>query len=422
VLTDFLQFSGGTPACYASKATGAERVYAALSRHRPPPARSRAARTAFAKCLEDFLRELKRLEVCISSRLSRERAGEKGEELRRSRKTIGALRSGVEKRVKLLVPDPASANQAGGCSGGLDASGCCAESPRHLCAQCCYLHAFAPARKMKELSDYCEWHNLTRDGREPALDPAGWEVRARVKARSKAPPRRDLVWRNEALQLECGTLGQVIQALGARMDPSYTIASLYQLKTARGQQPIATASGSGSAGPPRRIRNVDRRSPFGLIEELFWRDGWKLLVCCILLNKTTRRQLDPVLFRFFERFPNAPALLAAEPYAIQQVISPLGLQRKRTQTLLAFSRAFLSPGWTRVADLPGIGAYAEMAYNVFHLGTLPVGLSGRVHHLGSGSGHSDSCDSTRSGEKLAKAAAVAHVQDHALNWFIEYSF
>ena len=46
-----------------------------------------------------------------------------------------------------------------------------------------------------------------------------------------------------------------------------------------------------------------RQSPYGLIEELFWDRPWRLLVCCLLLNQTTRKQLDLVLVRFFERFP-----------------------------------------------------------------------------------------------------------------------
>ena len=36
-------------------------------------------------------------------------------------------------------------------------------------------------------------------------------------------------------------------------------------------------------------------SPYGLLEELLWDRPWRLLLCCILLNQTSRAQVDPVL-------------------------------------------------------------------------------------------------------------------------------
>ena len=34
-------------------------------------------------------------------------------------------------------------------------------------------------------------------------------------------------------------------------------------------------------------------SPYGLLEELVWRDEWRLLLVCILLNQTHRRKVPP---------------------------------------------------------------------------------------------------------------------------------
>ena len=45
------------------------------------------------------------------------------------------------------------------------------------------------------------------------------------------------------------------------------------------------------------------RSPFGLLEEILWSDEWKLLVACMMLNCTTRLQVDRVLWRLFLLVP-----------------------------------------------------------------------------------------------------------------------
>lgn len=46
------------------------------------------------------------------------------------------------------------------------------------------------------------------------------------------------------------------------------------------------------------------RSPFGLLEEILWADEWKLLVACMMLNCTTRLQVDRVLWRLFLLVPS----------------------------------------------------------------------------------------------------------------------
>jgi hypothetical protein len=33
---------------------------------------------------------------------------------------------------------------------------------------------------------------------------------------------------------------------------------------------------------------------FGLIQEKYWPDGWKILICCLCLNLTKRAQMEPV--------------------------------------------------------------------------------------------------------------------------------
>lgn len=45
--------------------------------------------------------------------------------------------------------------------------------------------------------------------------------------------------------------------------------------------------------------------PLGLLEEILWADEWKLLVACMMLNCTTRLQVDRVLWRLFLLVPSA---------------------------------------------------------------------------------------------------------------------
>ena len=97
---------------------------------------------------------------------------------------------------------------------------------------------------------------------------------------------------------------------------------------------------SPTAGPWR-----PPRSPFGLLEELLWDRPWALLLCCILLNQTSRVQVDPVLCRLLRRAPDAAALASVEAAELEALLRPLGLHRRRAQTLLRFSRAFLAGSW-----------------------------------------------------------------------------
>ena len=113
-----------------------------------------------------------------------------------------------------------------------------------------------------------------------------------------------------------------------------------------------------------------------------------MVVCCLLLNQTTRKQLDPVLFQFFKAFPTPQALLdcGENPSVIRTIIAPLGLQEKRTQTLLRFTHEFLHKDWQSLKDLHGVGEYANEAHNIFCLGVTHSGL----------------------------------IEDHALNWYVDW--
>jgi endonuclease III len=105
--------------------------------------------------------------------------------------------------------------------------------------------------------------------------------------------------------------------------------------------------------------------------------GWRMLVGCILLNQTSRQQVDDVYPKLFEMWPNAPALRFASHPHLFDVIRPLGLQNRRAITLTSFSTwwATRSPAVEEDSmlemDPPGIGEYARDSWVIFKLGLVP---------------------------------------------------
>jgi len=105
----------------------------------------------------------------------------------------------------------------------------------------------------------------------------------------------------------------------------------------------ASSSSSSSSSPPQPLptRESHVASPFGLIEELFPSDPWKLLLSTIMLNQTTRNQVDPVLHTFLSRWPTPTMASKADARDVREVVSTLGLQHKRARAIVRYSREYL---------------------------------------------------------------------------------
>jgi len=82
-------------------------------------------------------------------------------------------------------------------------------------------------------------------------------------------------------------------------------------------------------------------TPLGLLEELFYSDPWQLLISAILLNRTSRVQVDAALFEFLCRWPNAEAAAHADAEEMSLVIQPLGLRNKRARGIIRFSNEYI---------------------------------------------------------------------------------
>lgn len=117
-----------------------------------------------------------------------------------------------------------------------------------------------------------------------------------------------------------------------------------------------------------------------LLQEIYASDPWKLLVCCILLNQTSRRQVDKLLDDGFFNAYRYPSVLAlADAGELSFHLRSLGFQNTRARRLIEMSREWSEvlhesrragyrwPKAETVAAMPGVGDYAEESYRFFVL-------------------------------------------------------
>lgn len=111
-------------------------------------------------------------------------------------------------------------------------------------------------------------------------------------------------------------------------------------------------------------------SPYGLIQESLWPDEWKCLVACLMLNCTTRKQVEKVIPEFFLRWPSPAQFLSAKLEEITALISPLGFQNRRATRLLEMTDAYINRDWRHASELPGVGDYAARSWEMFFKNSL----------------------------------------------------
>lgn len=107
------------------------------------------------------------------------------------------------------------------------------------------------------------------------------------------------------------------------------------------------------------------KSPYDLLQERFWPDEWKVLVVCLMLNQTSRKQVEPMISRFFTLFPNPESVIDGDEETLRSLLRPLGLVNRRTKIIKRFSEEFVTKKWVTAKDLYGCGKYADDAYRIF---------------------------------------------------------
>eukprot|EP01026_Neomeris_dumetosa_P052301 TRINITY_DN46239_c0_g1_i3.p1 TRINITY_DN46239_c0_g1~~TRINITY_DN46239_c0_g1_i3.p1 ORF type:complete len:264 (+),score=31.86 TRINITY_DN46239_c0_g1_i3:52-792(+) len=106
-------------------------------------------------------------------------------------------------------------------------------------------------------------------------------------------------------------------------------------------------------------------SSYGLIQEQLYKDPWKVLVACMMLNRTSGRQVHGVIWDLFKLCPSAEEALNVSKDEIVEVIRPLGIHTKRANDMLVMSEQYLHKDWKSPLELHGVGKYAADAYWIF---------------------------------------------------------
>jgi len=113
-----------------------------------------------------------------------------------------------------------------------------------------------------------------------------------------------------------------------------------------------------------------------ILQEVYQDDPWMMLCGCILLNLTSRAQVDGVRDELFERWPAPFRMQFADEGELGELLKPLGLWRRRAKTLTRFSGDWLlyadhCSEWPLPAHIVermyGIGKYALDSYKIFVL-------------------------------------------------------
>ena len=101
-----------------------------------------------------------------------------------------------------------------------------------------------------------------------------------------------------------------------------------------------------------------------LLQEIYQDDGWKMLVCCMLVNLTNRIQVDTVRDKLFNKYPTPQDMMRAKHKDLVDIIKPLGLYNTRADRLIKMSEGYVK-GFKSVDELYGIGQYAKDSWEIF---------------------------------------------------------
>jgi len=113
-------------------------------------------------------------------------------------------------------------------------------------------------------------------------------------------------------------------------------------------------------------------SPYSLLQESLFPNEWLILVSCMMLNCTSRKQVQQVLPEFVKRWPSPQSLMAADLADVAAVTRPLGFANRRAAAIVKMTRRYLAGPWEHASELPGVGPYAAAAWDIFCAGTLPA--------------------------------------------------
>jgi hypothetical protein len=208
---------------------------------------------------------------------------------------------------------------------------------------------------------------------EHSVLDGGWKCRLKEQSR---PPKvtYEYVVENET-SLKVKGVRQILDLHGTK---SHVASRKRKRGTKAKAAALATTTTSTTTGYkyPHKPLVESIRSPLGLLEELVAEDPWQLLLCTILLNRTSRCQVDHIFFMFLQRWSSPHQLLEkASLDDVATLLRPLGINNRRAHGIFMFSRDYLAllkdnKDMTSLlqADIQGLhncGDYACDAYRIF---------------------------------------------------------
>jgi methyl-CpG-binding domain protein 4 len=101
-----------------------------------------------------------------------------------------------------------------------------------------------------------------------------------------------------------------------------------------------------------------------LIQEDYYNEPWKMLICCILLNQTSNKQVRPILKGLFRLIPDPQSASICDPKEISEIIKSTGFQNLKSERIIKLSKKWID-GFDEVGDLPGIGKYGKDSWEIF---------------------------------------------------------
>lgn len=127
---------------------------------------------------------------------------------------------------------------------------------------------------------------------------------------------------------------------------------------------------TNSIGPSAVTLRVPPRSPHGLIQEDLFPNEWLTIVACMMLNQTSRKQVEKVLPEFIKKFGSPEKLLGAKPSDVKAVIKSLGFSNRRTHNIIEMTKQYVTNDWEHVSELYGVGEYCSRSWEIFYGDTL----------------------------------------------------
>eukprot|EP00536_Pseudo-nitzschia_multiseries_P001182 jgi/Psemu1/180184/e_gw1.14.63.1 len=234
---------------------------------------------------------------------------------------------------------------------------------RHLCPNQCYLRAFAPSRewmllrtKLEKLSPIGEalndWtcrlvyeveENPISDSSTVSSSDTDQDIEATSSNSVKLSPVHlpRTVFVSLKSRKSFPSFEKARESIFDEINPSNIICSGISASKKSGELVIDEDMYAAAVN--------EIASPFGLLEELFPEQPWRVLICTMLLNKTQRKQnLDGILFHLFQKWPTAYSVVKdaddneeSVRRIVFSLVRPAGLGHAKAKAFVRLSRDYL---------------------------------------------------------------------------------